>query len=388
MKVLMVTPSYYPILGGTETYVEQLAQKLIEKGVKTDVMTLSMSSKWNPTGRNETAEVNGIRLFRVSAHNPRIFNFHGHSIYSELFNVHAIPNVNFVREFENYDVIHFHDDSDFTFPLFSYFARALPFRKRNPRLWHLHTIPYTYMRYERNLLLAALVRRIADVYVGLSKFTMPFMLRLGLPQTKLVTVPNAIDTESFRPDNKKKADDIILFVGRIIPEKGLDTLVEALFHLRIQTNLFIIGPIGDEAYFSHVQLLMRRINDKGFHTVTYLGPLHGSMLIEWYQKATVFAAPSRADHFPMANLEALACGTPVVTTLVGAIPEVIENDVNGLLVRPNETRMLSSALQTLFENRKLREYLGKNGRELVEKRYSWSVVLGKFLEIYNRLLNA
>jgi len=382
MKVLMVTPSYYPILGGTETYVEQLTQKLNEKGVKADIMTLNMASKWNPVGRDERGKTNGGRLFRMSAHNPRLFNFHNRSIHGELFNVHVIPSMSFVREFDHYDILHFHDDTDFTFPFFS----SLALKKSKPRLWHLHTIPYTYRRYERNPLLKSMIRRTADRYIGLSKYTIPFMLKLGLPESKLAILPNAIDTAKFSPNKKMKTDNLILSVGRIIFQKGLDVLLKALFQLEPPAQVAIVGPIGDKLFFSEIQRLIRKVNDTTVHKVSYLGPLRGNALVELYQKAAIFAAPARIDHFPIANLEALACCTPVIATPTGAVPDVIEDRRNGLLVPPDEPTALASALNMLLKDRKLRESYGEKARDTVEKKFSWTVVSEKVMQIYDQLL--
>jgi glycosyltransferase involved in cell wall biosynthesis len=382
MRVLMVTPSYYPILGGTETYVAQLARALNQKGVSADVMTLNMATKFTPENRDEERQENGFKLFRVSAHNPRLFNFHGHSPYGELLNAHVIPRPSFAREFDNYDVIHFHDDTDFTFPLYSYLAH----KTDKPRILHLHTIPYTYEIYKRNLLLRILLRRVADLYVGLSEFTIPFMLKLGLPEDKLTVLPNAVDTNTFRPNDKIRMDNAILFVGRIIRTKGVDTLLEALFKVKTSTQVYIIGPVTDKSFFLKVQRLIQKINETTSHKAVYLGPLHGNALTEWYQRATIFAAPARADHFPITNLEALACETPIIASPVGAVTDMVHDKVNGLLVPPGETLPLSSALNLLLENRKLRESYGRKGREIVENYFSWTVVSERIINIYDRLV--
>lgn len=382
MKVLMVTPSYHPILGGTETYVRQLTQKLNQTGVHADVMTLNMNAKWNPASRDDIRQENGFKLSRVSAYNPHVLNFHGHSFYGELFNAHVIPRLNFAREFDNYDIIHFHDDTDFSFPFFSYITRG----KSNPTLLHFHTIPFTYTRYKRNFLLGALLRRVADVYVGLSKYTTRFMLELGLPKAKIVTIPNAVDTETFRPNDSKKMDNLILSVGRIIPEKGLDVLLKAMFNLKTRTQVVIIGTAENDSYFSGIQHLIQRINDRTEHKVSYLGPIHGNALIDWYQKATIFAAPARKEHFGIANIEALACGTPVVASAVGGVPDVVKDGFDGVLVPPDQSLALASALETLLENKKLRESYGRNGRMMAEKFFSWNTVLEKVVRIYKKLV--
>ena len=379
MRVLMVTPSYFPILGGTETYVQQLTHILNQKkGMHADVMTYNMDSKWSPTNRDEIIKEDGFKVFRVPAYNPRILK----GLYHELFNVHVIPKLDFTGEFRNYDIIHFHDDTDVSLPLFSYFVNA----PKKSRLLHCHTLPYTYDRYKRNLLLRTLFKKVADLYVGLSKHTLRFLLDLGLPKAKLAILPNAVDTETFRPNDNRKIDNLILFVARIIPTKGLDVLLKALFHLDIQTQVIIIGPVGDQSFFSYVQRLIRKVNDETLHEVTYIGPLYENDLIKWYQKAAIFAAPAIWEHFSISNLEALACGTPVISTPIGATPEVVKDGLNGMLVPPNEPLALASALEKLLKNETLRELYGRRGREIVENFFSWKIVSEKVTEIYRRLL--
>jgi glycosyltransferase involved in cell wall biosynthesis len=380
MRILMVTPSYYPIVGGTETLVQQLALKLNERrGVHADVMTFNMEAKWIPSKKEEIREEEGFKVFRVSALNA--FEFRSHSPYSMLFNIHVIPKLNFVREFGKYDVIHFHDDIDLSFPLFSYFLRM----NKEPKLLHCHSLAFTYERYRRNFLSGNLLRRVADLYVGSSSYSIRLLLNLGLPKAKLTTLPNAVDTKVFRPDENKKVDNVILYVARIVRYKGLVVLLRALFHLNIETHVIIIGPVGDPLYFSEVQHLIQKINAETRHRVAYLGLVDRNTFIKWFQKASVFVCPSLLETFGTVNLEALACGTPVIATRVGGIPDVVKDGVNGILVPPNDPLALASALQKLLENKKSRELYGRAGRKIVEKCFSWNFVLEELIKIYERL---
>jgi glycosyltransferase involved in cell wall biosynthesis len=210
-----------------------------------------------------------------------------------------------------YDVIHFHDDIDLSFPFFSHLLRA----NDKPRLLHCHSLPYTYKGYKRNYLSGALLRKIADLYIALSKYTVRLLLDLGLPKNKVTILPNAVDTVAFRPTGNK-AENTVLYAARITPQKGLDVLLNALFYLDVQTHLIIIGPVGDRSFFSKIEYLMQKVIKETSHTITYLGCVDKSTLIDCHQKASVFVCPSIFDHFPISNLEAMACGTPVVGTYV------------------------------------------------------------------------
>jgi glycosyltransferase involved in cell wall biosynthesis len=380
VKVLMVTPSYRPIVGGTETYVHQLTVKLNDAGISTDVMTLNMDEKWKPTSRDEIRFDDGFKLYRVSASNPRALNFRGHTLSAELLNVHVVPRLNFSSEFGEYDIIHFHDDIDLSFPFFAHFSRS-----KTPTLLHCHSIPYTYRRYRRNILSGTSFRNAADLYVGLSKFSIGLLQNLGVPDSKLFRLPNAVDVKTFHPDVQEKMDNVVLYAARITKGKGLDVLLKALLYLDVETRLVIIGPIGDQVFFDEIRRLALKINAETFHKVEYRGVVGASDLEKWYRRASIFVCPSVSDHFPISILEALASGTPVVATRIAAIPEIVVDEFNGLLVSENQPRALALALKRLLENRRFRDEVGNNARHIAEEYFSWDVVLRKLTGTYEAL---
>jgi glycosyltransferase involved in cell wall biosynthesis len=116
-----------------------------------------------------------------------------------------------------------------------------------------------------------------------------------------------------------------------------------------------------------------------------MGRVDKNTLIDWHRKASVFACPSVSDHFPISILEAMACGTPVVGTNVGAIPEVIKNGINGVLVPPNDSKAFAIALGELLADKKEREAYGENARKIVEKSFSWQAVIGRLIRTYASL---
>lgn len=380
----MVSPSYNPIIGGTETFVQQAASKLNGIGIETDIMTFNMNSKWSPVPNDERKVENGLRILRISAFNPSIFNFRNHTLYGKLFNSHVIPRFGFSKIFSNYDIVHFNDDADLSFPFFSYLSNAKTFAGR--RILHCHSLSYTYSSYRHNLLLGTIFKKIADLYIGVSLYTVELLLKLGLPMAKIANLPNAVDTEIFKPHGSK-TNEVILYAARISQPKGLEVLLKALLSLDIQAHLVVIGPIGDKPYFSRVQYLMKELREKTKIKVTYLGHVERCTLVDWHQKASIFVCPSISDHFPISNLEALSCGTPVVATRVGAIPEAVKDNFNGILVPPGDSETLGIALKELLENRKKREAFGRNGREAILKNFSWSVAIEKLVNTYHMLID-
>ena len=125
MKVLMLTPSYAPIIGGVETIVENLTVNLNKVGVQADVLTFNMEKKWAPHLRYVLEEKN-FKVYRISAFNPLMKDFYS---LENILKLHVFPNPSFRRILYDYDILHFHDDVDLTLPLFSSFIRK-------PRIFH------------------------------------------------------------------------------------------------------------------------------------------------------------------------------------------------------------------------------------------------------------
>jgi glycosyltransferase involved in cell wall biosynthesis len=383
VKVLMVSPSYHPIIGGTESFVSQLAQKANEKGIAADVMTFNMDQKWAPVNCAEVKRENGFNVFRVPAYNSRRFSFHNHTLLSDLFNVHVVPRMGFSKIFRDYDVLHFHDLSDLSFPFFSSFVG----KKEKPTLLHCHTLEETYGNYKRNFLSRTVLRRTADYYLGLSSDSRNMLINLGVSSERIMILPNGVDTAVFRPDLNKKIKNLVLFVARLYRSKGLHVLLVALRRVKTPVHLVVIGPVGgDPTYLVEIRQIINLINNEKIHKVTCLGTVSKEELVEWFQRASVFVCPSLSESFGIVNIEALACATPVIATRVGGIPDIIEEGVNGKLVPPNDALSLSIALNELLVDEKLRNRLSKKGREIAETKFSWDIVLNALEHFYSKLL--
>jgi len=211
------------------------------------------------------------------------------------------------------------------------------------------------------------------------------LVKLGLPEEKIKSLPNGLDTKLFHPSNKKE-DNLLLFVGRIGPGKGLDVLLKSLKHLKRSVRLVIIGPVGsDSEYFHHILRLIQKENEKGKHTIEFIGEKSQADLVDWYQRASVFVLPSLYEGFGLVNLEALACETPVVATKVGGIPEIVRNGEDGILVEPNNPLELADAIQYLLDNDDVRKEYGREGRNSVVKHFSSQAIVMKLVKIYRGL---
>ncbi|MHA1834035.1 MAG: glycosyltransferase family 4 protein [Candidatus Baldrarchaeia archaeon] len=371
----MVTPFYYPIIGGTESFIENVSTKLTEKGINTDIMTFNVNQKWKPWSisqirKGKVEKINGLNVIKVSALTllpTRI-----------IFRINFIPG-RFLDKFKEYDIIHFHNDVDLSFPLFSCASNK-------PKVFHCHCLGITYDSYRKNPLCKRILKKAADIYIVQTIFFLKLLVDLGILETKIRILPNAINIEKFKPKEDSKIENLILYVGRLDPKKGLLVLLNALNYIRSSIQLVIIGPPSRPWFFKKLLALIKKINESTIHKVTYLSARKQEELIEWYQKASIFVCPSLSETFPIVILEALSCATPVVTTNVGASTEVVKNYKNGILVPPNDSAKLAEAIQYLLDNKQISRKLGQNGRKEVVKNFSCDVVVERLRRIYMEII--
>jgi D-inositol-3-phosphate glycosyltransferase len=209
---------------------------------------------------------------------------------------------------------------------------------------------------------------------------------------KLAVIPCGVDTNLFHPLDRHDArrslgiDDgkIILFVGRIETIKGLDNLIMALeiVRKRIDARLLIIG--GDEHSKAEVAGLKELASSLGIlGSIEFVGAVPQSELPSYYSAADVLAVSSYAESFCLVILEALACGTPVVSTPVGVALSVIENGMNGWLVKDNEPEHLAEILEKVLDATTRDAGQIRN----IARGYGWERVAGQVEAEYLSLLS-
>lgn len=184
----------------------------------------------------------------------------------------------------------------------------------------------------------------------------------------------------------KRKNRLLLFVGRIAPNKGLHVLLKSLQYLEKPVHLVIIGGPGmDRKYYLDILESIRKKNQQGKHHITYLGAMDQAELIEWYQKASLFVLPSFREGFSVSTIEALSCETPVVASAVGGLLEIVKDYENGILTPLNAPVPIAHAIQYLLDNKSVRTKLGREGRKQVINSYSLDASVEKLCRIYRQI---
>jgi glycosyltransferase involved in cell wall biosynthesis len=373
MRVLMVSPAFYPIKGGTETVVRTLSIRLNEIGVHTDVLTFNQDEKFHPKWNGKIEKIDGITVFKI----PGLNLIPKGRISRITLGVHLIPGARFAHIMNQYDIIHFHEQ-ELSFPFFSYLIRK-------PKVLHLHKVCLEY--FKRYHLSRMIFKTVADKYICLTKEMKAQLIKLGFPETKLVHLPNSVDIHSLFPQGEKE-ENLLLYVGRMFYEKGVHVLLRSLRYIKKPVRLILIGPMEPSGYCQNLLKLIEKQNRETKHEIKYLGALPpGKSITQWYQKATMLITPSLYETFGIVILEAFACETPVVASNVGGIPEIIKNHENGLLVPPQNPLKLAEAIQYLLDNKDIRIRMGREGRELVKKVFSLEVNVKNLYTLYQNLIS-
>ena len=203
-------------------------------------------------------------------------------------------------------------------------------------------------------LVARLVRKVTCVSNTLVKF---FAKELGVPGNKLVAIYNGVDTKKFRPpavSDKMRSKVRIGAVGRLVEEKDYPTLLHALSLLKARGLLFEAEIIGEGPLASDLHNLARELQ------ITDVLLFRGNRqdIPELLRELDIYVLSSQSEGMPIAVLEAMATGLPVVATNVDAVPEIVRHNVNGILVEKGDRFALADAIQRLISDPVLRQRLG------------------------------
>ncbi|MDH5696644.1 MAG: glycosyltransferase family 4 protein [Dehalococcoidia bacterium] len=203
-------------------------------------------------------------------------------------------------------------------------------------------------------------------------------------------IPNGVNLDHFSPavppiDEFCDGKLNILFVGRLEKRKGLNYLIEAFKQVKQEisnSRLIIVGP-GTRLRHRYEKQIMR----SGLKDVIFVGFVSYDELPRYYKTADVFCAPATGrESFGIVLLEAMAVGKPIVASNIEGYAGVVTHGVDGLLVPPQDTKMLAQALISLLTDQALRQQMGARGKAKASE-YSWEQIAQKVLNYYVRVLS-
>jgi len=206
-----------------------------------------------------------------------------------------------------------------------------------------------------------------DKFLAVTNKAKEALIKEGCPQEKIRVIYMGVDLQEFRmKDNKNKDSIDLLFVGRLVKEKGIYDLLKAFIRLLKDKQMVELTMIGDGPEKESIIDLIKQTNWQRFIKIKKVSY---KKMPQVYQQADIFVLPSRPtkywqEQFGMVLAEAMASGLPIVSTKSGAIPEVLGKV--GLLIKPNDPEGLYQSLKILLTNRTKRLELGRQARKRAE----------------------
>jgi starch synthase len=212
---------------------------------------------------------------------------------------------------------------------------------------------------------------------------------------RIRVIRNGIDTREYAPDPKTDVLDrygvdpgrpAVIFVGRVTRQKGLPVLLRAAAALDPACQLVLCAGQADTPELAaEVDALVTALRAARSGVVWIPGMLPKRAVVQLLSHATVFACPSLYEPLGIVNLEAMACGTAVVASRVGGIPEVVSDGETGLLVPPGDPGALAGAVNALVADPARAQLLGRAGRERAVAEFGWERVARATAELYAEL---
>lgn len=363
MRILMVPHAYLPKVGGVERVVQQLARFLQQDGHEVCVLTN------HQTGSPELETLDSVEVYRLP--------FVGGGGRNILQFVATWPRAcwrirNIVRRFRP-DVVHQHSTN--TNSIYAGYAA---------RVAGCPIVITTHGSHRRELNDRGLMseRRHCETALAITHVSQAAKDQFAQKHPGLAgrscVIYNGVSPQDFgavapEPGHLPR----LVFAGRIDAYKGVDTLLQACHLLRNRSFRLVIAGEGPEK--RRYQDQARELN---LDHVEWRGLQSWPQVIAALKGAAAFVLPSLEEGFPMATLEAMAVGCPVVATTVGGIPEQIRHEVDGLLVPPKDPEALAGALDRLLSDPKLGRSLSTSASQCVANEFHWDRIVPQYLATY------
>lgn len=266
-------------------------------------------------------------------------------------------------------------------------------RSRYPCLVHIQGIMNQYVKFKSNIqfrIVAALERqqiKKATHFICKTDYDSTFVRSLN-PLARIFRISEAVNPIFFSLGEKRYEDcSGLLFVGYVSREKGIDALIKSisLLNRRIPNiKVHIVGKT-DPHFYGHLKNELRLAGME--QNVSWLGFKMVSEIAQYHRQARLFVYPTRNDNSPNAVAEAMVSGTPVIASAVGGLPSMIENDISGVLVPPDDPILLADKIVQLYGDKDKWTYISENAIRIARARYLPSNVADVTLEAYKRTIH-
>lgn len=376
--------------GGQNVYVGELAKQMAAAGYAVDLFT-----RREDTDLQRCIEwAEGIRIVHIDAGPPKVIAKETLLQYMPAFRDDMLAFMNEQRI--SYDLIH---ANFFMSALVAMELKAIlqiPFVVTFHALGHirrLHQGNNDRFPPERIAIEEAVCRKADNIIAECPQDREDLIHYYNAPEEKITVIPCGVNTEEFYPVNKRTAremlglpeDEILLLqLGRMVPRKGVDNVIEAfarLNHKAAKMRLLIVG--GDTDTVKELERLKElaaklKVEDR----IVFTGQKSRAELKFYYAAADLFITTPWYEPFGITPLEAMACGTPVIGSMVGGIKYSVADGQTGVLVSPKNPNTLANTIRSLLRSPGQLKEMGVNAVRRVNRMFTWELVASQMLAVY------
>jgi starch synthase len=404
MKIVILTNEYPPqVYGGAGVHIKYLVRELTRLEENSD--SIRVFSFGDQESGNQNFQVQGV---------DRMLQYTTHELHHPALLRTLIRETVMACAVENADIVHCHT-------WYTHLAGCLLRQLTGGRLVLTTHSLEPHRPWKREQLGAAygasswmekIAYENADGVIAVSQSMKKDVGSLyGVPDSKIRVIYNGIDTEEYRRQVDPEVlahygidgdKPFLLFVGRITRQKGILHLVNAIPYIRENVQIVLCAGKADTAELElELSQRIEQARAKTRNTIIWIPQVVPKpAIVTLYSAAALFVCPSIYEPFGIINLEAMACGTPVVASAVGGIPEIVVPEETGLLVpiaaedsgnaEPTDpdqyARDLAAAVDSLLSAPERIEEMGKNARRRVEELFSWKSIARQTYDFYRHLL--
>ncbi len=377
MRVLMVSDDFLPNPGGIAAHVYELTRQLVTLGHRVDLI---VGHDKKNVGMSPSLP-GGARIVRNRPFTWNPLGYSGTTIHTALL-------IERLARKRQYDVCHWHNLAWESWGV-RVGARALP------RVFTNHSSGFPRrMRssWRRRFQLPRLLS-FADQVIAPSRARASESARIGYAKERIHCIPNGVDIEAFKPGVRdeellarigvRRRDKCIVVPARLEPVKGVDVLIRALPRISRAVPETKILLIGDGSERDSLIALAGKLGVRD--RIAFLGNRPREEMPRHLRLGSLAVLPSRSEGLPLACLEAMATGLPVVASRVGGLPEMIDDLETGRLVDAEDPAALASTIvELLSAGKSVRRGMGRQGRRIAVDRYSWRSLAERTAEVYRR----
>ncbi|MEW5761152.1 MAG: glycosyltransferase family 4 protein [Candidatus Thermoplasmatota archaeon] len=379
MKIIQACIRFPPAPGGVEAHVSSISNELKKIGHEVIVFTSDLYMEIPLKRLKNYTDTKDIRRFRA-------YTIGGEAHY--IF----MPSMLSAFLKENFDIIHCHSYGYFHLNIGAFVKKIRG--KKLVLTPHFHPEWSMWGGKKRKFLrkiydkfFSKIVLESIDRIIFVSKKEMELM---GIENDRCVVIPNGVDINRFSTmlDGKKfrnkyglEDDKVVLFVGRLASNKGLDFLMECIPNIikeHRKTKFVFVGE--DSGMYGRLLEIIKNLEIN--ENVLFTGHLSEELLISAYKACDILVLPSEYEAFGIVLLEAMACAKPCIGTRVGGITDVIDDGKNGITVEYGKKKEMEEAIVHLLENEKVCKNMGICGKRKVEEKFTWEKITKEIENVY------